>query len=248
MAGKDITNQRFGRLTAVKPLRSEKKIGVIWLCRCDCGGEKEVPTSRLIHGTTRSCGCMKEEKRHRKDITGQKFRMLTALYATEKRDRNNSVIWHCRCDCGNEVDIAFEDLKFSKIVSCGCYKKRRTKQTGETYLTRIAGTSVNYLEKAKIRKDNKTGVKGVFFFRGKYIAEINFQKKCYRLGKFNTLAEAVEARKQAEQLLHGNFLVFYERWKTRANADPEWGKENPVSVQVHKTDIGELQVIVYPNI
>lgn len=45
------------------------------------------------------------------DITNQKFYRLTALYPTDKRDRDRSVIWHCRCECGNEVDVSGKRLR-----------------------------------------------------------------------------------------------------------------------------------------
>lgn len=52
----DITNQRFGRLVAVK------KVGVAsWLCKCDCGNEITVFYSNLAHGLQKSCGCLREE-------------------------------------------------------------------------------------------------------------------------------------------------------------------------------------------
>ena len=37
----DITNQKFGKLTAIQraPSRSGK---TYWLCKCECGNEKEV--------------------------------------------------------------------------------------------------------------------------------------------------------------------------------------------------------------
>lgn len=37
--------------------------GQNWLCRCDCGAEAVVPTSRLRRGKTRSCGCLADETR-----------------------------------------------------------------------------------------------------------------------------------------------------------------------------------------
>ena len=46
----DITNQKFGKLTAIQkaPSRSGK---TYWLCRCECGVEKEVQTSHLKNGS-----------------------------------------------------------------------------------------------------------------------------------------------------------------------------------------------------
>ena len=51
----DLAGQRFGKLTVLRPA---KNLGgrTAWLCRCDCGREPVVPTSRLRSGHTRSCG------------------------------------------------------------------------------------------------------------------------------------------------------------------------------------------------
>ena len=43
--------------------------------------------------------------RRPKDLSGQKFGMLTVKDMTQKRDGRGSVYWHCVCDCGNEVDV-----------------------------------------------------------------------------------------------------------------------------------------------
>lgn len=70
MTKRGFTAQGFCRLTAIKPVHSEKGLDVVSLCKCDCGGEKEVPAARLTKGITKSCGCLSKEKKHRTDITG----------------------------------------------------------------------------------------------------------------------------------------------------------------------------------
>lgn len=56
----DLTGQKFGRLTAVSAtLGSDGRKD--WFCRCDCGGEKTVPSIRLRTGKTQSCGCLRAE-------------------------------------------------------------------------------------------------------------------------------------------------------------------------------------------
>lgn len=52
----DLTGQRYGRLTVLGPAEN---IGIhtAWRCRCDCGQEAVVRTSRLRGGRTVSCGC-----------------------------------------------------------------------------------------------------------------------------------------------------------------------------------------------
>ncbi|EMQ1359360.1 hypothetical protein KWL52_006800 [Clostridioides difficile] len=58
----DLTNKKFGRLTAIKSTNKKAKSGhYIWICKCDCGNEIEVIESSLTTGKTRSCGCLQKE-------------------------------------------------------------------------------------------------------------------------------------------------------------------------------------------
>lgn len=53
---RDLTGQRFGRLTVTgrAPNRARH---IYWLCRCDCGNEVTVRADGLTRGATTSCGC-----------------------------------------------------------------------------------------------------------------------------------------------------------------------------------------------
>lgn len=57
----DIKGQRFGRLIAIEMVGFDKKGNAIWLCKCDCGGEKKVASCSLRAGTCKSCGCLHRE-------------------------------------------------------------------------------------------------------------------------------------------------------------------------------------------
>ena len=60
----NLTGQRFGRLTALRP--AEHVNGrTAWLCRCDCGQEAVVRTWDLRSGHTASCGCMSSRRNPR---------------------------------------------------------------------------------------------------------------------------------------------------------------------------------------
>ncbi len=58
----DMTGRRFGRLvvTGLSPYRT-KSGKILWIAKCDCGGEKITQPSNLRCGDTQSCGCIKRE-------------------------------------------------------------------------------------------------------------------------------------------------------------------------------------------
>lgn len=57
----DITNARFGRLIALRPVGSNPRREMQWLCRCDCGTEQTKTAHLLLSGKTHSCGCLRRE-------------------------------------------------------------------------------------------------------------------------------------------------------------------------------------------
>ena len=60
---KDLTGQRFGRLVAVRPTEQRENRFVVWECVCDCGNICFVSSGKLVHGMTKSCGCLKKKNR-----------------------------------------------------------------------------------------------------------------------------------------------------------------------------------------
>ena len=115
-------------------------------------------------------------------------------------------------------------------------------------LTRVNGTSIDMIKSKKLPADNTSGVKGVYYQKGKWIAKIVFQQKQYHLGKYDTIEEAAEARRQAESVLFDGVAAHYDRWKARADIDPEWAKENPIVITVNKKSSSELDVQLSPVI
>ena len=54
----DLTRMRSGRLVALYPVRVGGKL--LWRCRCDCGGTKDVGAMHLKTTMVTSCGCIRE--------------------------------------------------------------------------------------------------------------------------------------------------------------------------------------------
>lgn len=132
---KDITNQRFGRLVAIKLTdKKDKDDRWLWECKCDCGKIVYVPMHKLNSNNTRSCGCLqrdcviKKNKDNALDLTGQKFGLLTVLYKDEEKSQNGVIYWKCQCDCGTITSVATGELRRGEYgdksrhgtLSCGC--------------------------------------------------------------------------------------------------------------------------------
>ncbi|HXN71523.1 MAG TPA: hypothetical protein VN861_03105 [Candidatus Acidoferrales bacterium] len=62
---KDITDKKFGRLTARWPVGKYKDGAALWLCSCDCGKLKVVMGSAIRRLVVRSCGCLVADRAQR---------------------------------------------------------------------------------------------------------------------------------------------------------------------------------------
>lgn len=122
----DITGQRFGRLTAIRYVGSNKGQCSIWECQCDCGNVVNVSKNCLTTGGTRSCGCLNREQlvSPKKDLSGEQFGYLKVIKYTGTNSKNNGSNWLCLCEnCGAEVVIAQHSLMGGQM-SCGCIKSK----------------------------------------------------------------------------------------------------------------------------
>ena len=154
--------------------------------------------------------------RRPRDLSGQKFGLLTAMYPTEHRDYRGSVLWHCVCECGNEIDVSAGALLDGNNRSCGCLKDKNQKQIAQRRHL-VDGTCVEVLEKRKKRRDNESGFRGVFYLKNsnRYRVDIGFKGKRYYVGLFEDYDEAVQARLEAENLIHNSFINIWKEWNQK---------------------------------
>ena len=151
----------------------------------------------------------------RRNLAGQRFGRLTAIRPTDKRENaTGSVIWECRCDCGNMTFVSSTALTSGNTTSCGCYKKEEgsknlRKNREKSY---IEGTSINAITN-KVRKDNKSGTKGIHWDKKhkSWAVRIGFKGKRYYLGNFKNLEDAIKARQEAEEKLYRPFIEKHKR-------------------------------------
>lgn len=82
---RDLTGQKFGRLTCLKFVGRNKGYDALWLCKCDCGSEHITRAGTLLNGHTKSCGC------YQRDRTGESH-TVHGLYFGE--DGKRSRLYH----------------------------------------------------------------------------------------------------------------------------------------------------------
>ena len=243
----NLEGMHFGHLTVIRKIEKDSKSrGLWWECRCDCGNTCEVMGTLLVTGRKTHCGCRTEKKQPIADIRGKVFGRLTALHPTDKRTSKGSVLWHCKCACGKDVNVSYNELLYTNVKSCGCLKKEHDKAL-QGFLNHIDGTSLEMLKSTKTPTNNTTGYKGVYFIQGKYVAKIVFQKKAYYLGTYSEIQDAAEARKEAEKAIYQTALPFYAKWQEHAKHDPKWAQENPVSVKVMRDNSNRLYLEMLPE-
>lgn len=99
---RNLTGQRFGKLTALECVGSNGTGQARWLCVCDCGEFVIVRGTNLLTGNSKSCGC----ERSRKSKHGM---IKTALYR----------VWaNIKTCCYNEYNKRYKYYGARGIVMC----------------------------------------------------------------------------------------------------------------------------------
>lgn len=135
-----MIGQKFYNLFVKERYDNDQQGRILFLCQCDCGKEIIVRGTDLRNGRKKSCGCKKI-----KDLSQTKCRKLQPLFPTEER-QSGSVVWQCRCDCGNVIKVSARNLTNNNTLSCGCI----TSSIGEKNIENILKDNNISYEKEKI--------------------------------------------------------------------------------------------------
>ena len=108
---KDITGQKFNRLTALRYVGMNKDKHALWECVCDCGNVVVVQGSNLRSGNTKSCGCY--------NIDRIKERNHILKWKHGGRDTKLFHIWSgMKTRCYNPNAINYKDYGAKGITIC----------------------------------------------------------------------------------------------------------------------------------
>lgn len=118
----NLIGNTYNYLNVIAREPNDKNGRSMWRCKClynDCGNEIVVSCKSLLNGNTKSCGCLRYSEKYN-DITDRRFGRLVAKYRLHGIEPS---MWHCVCDCGNELNVLYSSLMNGKTKSCGCYRK-----------------------------------------------------------------------------------------------------------------------------
>ncbi len=221
----DLRGKQYGFLTVLEPTGEKYRTANMWLCRCKCGNEIEVPTTSLTRGNTTSCGCLSMDilDYHNRYVGGTELRQSLADQPISKRAASGYTGVSKRGDKW----LAYITYK-KKVYRLGYYDKiedavkarARAKEevmadaamlyeaTDHLYAVKPQKSKKPMKEPQKERKlspksrrnDNTSGHAGVKYTGSSWKAEIALNGIRYHLGLYDTYEKAVTAREQAEML------------------------------------------------
>ena len=127
--------------------------------------------------------------RVRRDLRGQRFGRLTALYPEHKHfpSGRTEMVWRCRCDCGNERSVVGWFLRHGKQVSCGCYQREQAAIVGRENIKKAHARQKLRLAEHQGRTQSVTA----------WSKELGINRKTLyaALDRGKTLGEMIERRK-----------------------------------------------------
>jgi hypothetical protein len=111
---KDLTGQKFGRLTVQNFHKRDKGGRAQWLCKCECGVFRTIEMYNLTTGHTRSCGCLSRERSSERG----KLRIKHGHTAGKKRSRTYSSFMNMITRCHNQRDPSYKNYGAKGITLC----------------------------------------------------------------------------------------------------------------------------------
>jgi hypothetical protein len=211
-------------LLAISPAYADKRHGMLWNCKCDCGKDVLVYASDIKAQRLKSCGCMRyklvaqSKKKYNQYIFVKDFVIgYTAknepfLVDASDYERIKNISWHsdgkgyiCGFYEGKQVflhrfimNVLDNGIIIDHINHCGLDNRKHN--------LRYATAAQNSYNK-DIHSQSVSGRRGVYWdkSRNKWRAYIIFNRKYVNIGRYDSLDSAIEARVKAEKTYFKGF-------------------------------------------
>lgn len=218
----DLTGRKFGKLTVIKRTGS-KRNSALWLCQCDCGNTKEIISPNLIHGASRSCGCLQREVASKLNKPKKNKYKIIENHVEVYLSNSKNIMLCDISDWNTQKDFTWFMSKNGYVIT---HKTINRKQTPVYFhleiMSRKTGFVVDHINRNRLDnrkenlrivdyeinainsgmyKSNTSGIKGVHKRKdtGKWTSHITVNHKTIWLGCYSSLEDAKQARKEAEK-------------------------------------------------
>lgn len=205
----------------------------IWRCEClKCGAVFPSTGQDVFKYQQSGCPDCRKKQRNRKreeearSHIGEVYGQLEIIGFAGMQERNDKTtpVMICLCHkCMKKTEIPLTRLRAGQAKECvNCARANLKQGHGDVREDVVDGTMVTAIDgRRQKNKNNTSGHIGVSLNSqtGKWRAYINFRRKQYHLGLYDSIDDAISARKAAEKEIYGNFLEWY------AESYPEeWAK------------------------
>jgi hypothetical protein len=222
----EMIGKKFNRLTIKRYLGLNKHSQRMFLCKCECGNEKDViaPISQIVNGRRKSCGCLQKEitaknnKKYNDYMLSDDGKYYIGVLENGKNfyvdledfEISKKYYWaeshngYLRCNCNNK-DIMLHIIVMKQIRDFDS-KKLYVDHIGHNLLDcrkenlRFV-TPLQSSANTGLRRNNKSGCTGVGWSKREncWRVRINVNHQEIVIGYFSNLDAAIKARKEAEE-------------------------------------------------
>ena len=229
MIAKDLTGQKYGKLTVLKRIIDDDKKKVKWLCQCECGNQTIVIGDHLKNGHTRSCGCLFKEvgKANKKyntykfiDNVGYGYTSKNEIFIFDKEDYDKikNYCWSITHNKKGGYVMAYDSNLKKKImlhrliINCPPNMMvdhiNHNKADNRKENLRLCNNQQNSMNH-KISKRNTSGYTGVHWSNKsqKWESTLFENGNHHYLGRYDDIEEAVRVRREAELDYFGEFAI-----------------------------------------
>lgn len=63
------------------------------------------------------------------DLSNMRFGRLICIKPVARYEKSRAIIWQCKCDCGNVIEVVSNSLTSGNTRSCGCLQKETAAKT-----------------------------------------------------------------------------------------------------------------------
>jgi len=188
---KKMIGKKFGRLLVLKSLPKVKGKCFSYLCKCDCGKERNVDGSKLRSGHTKSCGCSRIKWTPAERRTLERYNGAKSRCKGNNKDYSDvKFLYNSFEEMVEDIGLCPEGMEIDRADPYGNYEPGNCR-----YVYRLKQAS-----NQRMLKRNKSGARGVILNKhlNKFEARIAFYGDTVSLGYFEDFWEA-----------HQTYLTYY---------------------------------------